>query len=328
MHKAPGFKIIILIFIIFILSIILYSVWYFQIEKITNHELKSIQKSLLNKNIELTWEQTNEYGFPYRIEKKLYNVNLKFNNTQFSTKILKIIYQPWNKKHIIFLIPNDIHILNVNKKITIHNSKLLASLTIDEFSKRRISIASEKIILNFKKDIYDFGKIEMHFKTNETDDLQFAILIEKLSLPPLFIKENTINKLYINGEFLKYKNFDTNNYFGWVSKDGGMQIKNLKLDISETSIMGNGFFSLDKNFDLLSSISINSNKLDTIFILLEKNNYISKNTSIKADLIINAIKIAAEISNNKAIFSIKMQNGYLYLMDIKLIKIPNFKKYL
>ena len=58
MHKAPGFKIIILIFFIFILSIILYSVWYFQIEKITTHELKSIQKSLLNKNIELTWEQT------------------------------------------------------------------------------------------------------------------------------------------------------------------------------------------------------------------------------------------------------------------------------
>ena len=47
MNKAPGLKIIILIFIIFIFSIILYSIWYFQIEKITAHELKSIQNSLL-----------------------------------------------------------------------------------------------------------------------------------------------------------------------------------------------------------------------------------------------------------------------------------------
>ena len=328
MPKAPGFKIIILIFIIFIISIILYSVWYFQIEKITTHELKSIQKSLLNKNIELTWEETIESGFPYRIEKKLNNVNLKFNNTQFSTKILKIIYQPWNKKHIIFLIPNDINILNVKKKITIHTSKLLASLTIDKFSKGRISIVSDKIIFNLKKNIYDFRKIEMHLKTNDTDNLQFAILIEKLSLPPAFIKENTINKFYINGDVLKYKNFYSNNYLSWLSKEGGIQIENLKLDINETNIIGNGFFSLDKNFDLLNTFSISSNKLENIFILLEKNNYISKSTSIQADLIINAIKIAAEISNKKAIFSIKMQNDYLYLMDIKLIKIPNFKQYL
>jgi hypothetical protein len=328
MHKAPGFKIIILIFIIFILSIILYSVWYFQIEKITTHELKSIQKSLLNKNIELTWEQTIESGFPYRIEKELNNVNLKFHNTQFSTKILKIIYQPWNKKHIIFLIPNDINIHNIKKKITIHNSKLLASLTIDKFSKGRISIVSDKIIFNLKKKKYDLRKIEMHLQTNETDDLQFAIFMGKLSLPPAFIKENTINKFYINGDVLKYKNFYSNNYLSWLSKEGGIQIENLKLDINETNIIGNGFFSLDKNFDLLNTFSISSNKLDNIFILLEKNNYISKSTSIKAGLIINAIKIAAEISNKKAIFSIKMQNGYLYLMDIKLIKVPNFKQYL
>jgi len=328
MHKAPGLKIIIIIFIIFILSITLYSVWYFQIEKVTTLELKSIQKSLLNKNIELTWKHTTESGFPYRIEKELNDVNLKFNNTQFSTKILKIIYEPWNKKHIIFLIPNDINILNVNKKITIHNSKVLASLTIDKLSKGRISIVSDKIMFNFKKNIYDLKNIEMHIKTNKTDDLQFAISMEKLSLPPLFIKDNTINKLYIKGDFLKYKNFDTNNYMGWLSKEGGIQLEKLKLDISETNIIGNGFFSLDKNFDLLSTISISSNKLDNIFILLEKNNYISENTSIKADLIINAIKIASEISNKKAIFSIKMQNGNLYLMDIKLIKVPNFKKYL
>ncbi|MDB9971882.1 hypothetical protein OAE09_04415, partial [Alphaproteobacteria bacterium] len=57
-------------------------------------------------------------------------------------------------------------------------------------------------------------------------------------------------------------------------------------------------------------------------------NYISKNTSAKTDLIINAIEVASEISNKQAVFSISIQNGYLYLMGIKLIKFPNLKKYL
>ena len=328
MHKAPGFKIIILIFIIFVFSIILYSIWYFQIEKFAAQELKSIQNSLLKKNIDLTWDQANEAGFPYRIEKELSNVNLKFNNTKFSTKVLKIIFQPWNKRHIMFLIPSDISILNINEKITINNSQLLASLTIDKFSKGRISIASDKILFKLKKDIYDFREIELHLQTNDTEDLQFAIFIKKLSLHPVFIKENAVKKLYVNGNFLNYKSFDNNNYLGWLSKEGGIQIENLKLDINETNISGNAFVSLDKNFDILNTVSFNSNKLNNIFILLEKNKYISKNTSIKADLIINTIEIASEVSNKKAVFSISMQNGYLYLMGIKLIKVPNLKKYL
>ena len=144
MNKAPGLNIIILIFFIFIFSIIFYTVWYFQTDKITSQHLESIQNKLLNKNIELTWDETTKSGFPYRIEIGLKNINLKFNNTKLSTEKLKIIYQPWNKKHIIFLFPNDIKILNENKKITIHNSKVLASLTIDKFENKIISIVSIK----------------------------------------------------------------------------------------------------------------------------------------------------------------------------------------
>ena len=40
----------------------------------------------------------------------------------------------------------------------------------------------------------------MHLQTNDTDDLQFAIFIKNI-FTPVFIKENTINKLYINGNF-------------------------------------------------------------------------------------------------------------------------------
>jgi len=328
MNKAPGLKIIFLIFFIFIFSIILYSIWYLQLEKITTEELKSIQNSLLSKNIELTWEKATKSGFPYRIEKELNNISLKFNNTKISTKKLKIIYQPWNKKHIMFLIPNDIKVLNDRKKIIINNSNLLASLTIDKFFMGRVSIVSDKITFNLKNNNYNFRQIEMHLQSRETDDLQFAILIEKSSLPPLFIKKNAINKLYINGNFLKYKNLDINNYLDWFFKEGGIEIESFKLDFNQTNITGNAFISLDKNFDIQNTLSISSNKLSNILILLEKNNYISKNTSAKTDLIINAIEVASEISNKQAVFSISIQNGYLYLMGIKLIKVPNLKKYL
>ena len=328
MNKAPGLKIIFLIFFIFIFSIMLYSVWYLQLEKITTQELKSIQDNLLSRNIELTWEQATESGFPYRIEKELNNISLKFNNTKLSTEKLKIVYQPWNKKHIIFLIPNDINMFNKNKKLIIHNSKLLASLTIDNSSKKRISIASDKIIFHFKKNIYDIGKMELHLKTEEIDDLQFAFLIEKLSFPPVFIEDYIINKLYFNGKILKYNKINTNNYLGWLSREGGIQIEDFQLAFDETNINGNAFVSLDKNFDIQSTLSVSSNNLNNIFILLKKNNYISKNTLKKTGLIINTINFASEASNKEAFFSINIQNGYLYLMGIKLIKVPNLKKYL
>ena len=61
---------------------------------------------------------------------------------------------------------------------------------------------------------------------------------------------------------------------------------------------------------------------------LENNNYISKSTSTKAGLIINAVELSSEISNKKAIFNINIKNGHLYFMGIKLIKVPNLKKYL
>ena len=328
MNKAPGLKIIIVTFIIFLFSIVLYIIWFFQIDKITTQELKSIQNQLLNKNINFTWEQEHKSGFPYRIEKELNNINIQFKNISISTKQLKIIYQPWNKRHIIFLIPNNITIQYDKERIIVNNSKLLASLIIDKLFHIKASIVSDTTSLNFAKRIYDFNKVEIHLKTSVEDELKFAILVDKLSFPPLFIKKNIINTLYINGGVIKYKNFDINNYHSWLSKEGGINIKNLKLAFNETNINGNAFVSLDENFDMQNTLSIYSNNLNNIFTLLEQDKFISKNTLKKANLIINAIEVASELSNKQATFSINIRSGYLYLMGIKLIKVPNLKSFL
>jgi hypothetical protein len=326
MDKAPGLKIIILIFIIFIISISIYFLWYSKIEKLTTQQLNSIQNTLLQKNIELTWEKIYKSGFPYRVEKKINNINIKFQNTNITTKNLKIIYQPWDIKHIIFQIPNEIKILN-NNNITIANSNILASLIIDKFFKKRISITSNNITFLVNKKVYDFGKSEIYFKTDNTANLKYAILIDKLSWPPVFINNNTINKLSINGEIIKYKNIDINNYYKWFSNEGGIRIETFKINIDEAEITGNAFISLDKNLDIQSSASLNSNKLNNIFILLEKNNVISTNILKTADLIIKAIEMSSEALNKKANYSISIQNGYLNLMGIKLLTVPNLKNY-
>ena len=192
MNKAPGLKIIIITFITLLLSIALYIIWYFQIEKISTQELKSIQNQLLNKNIHITWEQEYKSGFPYRIEKELNNINIKFKNINLSTEKLKIIYQPWNKNHVIFLIPNNITIQYGQERIIVNNSKILASLIIDKFFHINASIVSDEISFNFLKKNYDFNKVKMHLKTSDEDELRFAILADKLLLPPLFIKKNII----------------------------------------------------------------------------------------------------------------------------------------
>ena len=328
MNKAPGLKIIIITFIIFLFSIALYIIWYFQIEKITNQELKSLQNQLLKKNVHFTWEQEYKSGFPYRIEKELNNINIKFKNINLSTEKLKIIYQPWNKKHVIFLIPNKITIQYGQERMIVNNSKLLASLIIDKFSHINASVVSDKISFNFLKKNYDFNKVEMHLKTSDEDELRFAILADKLSLPPLFIKKNIINTLYIDGDLINYKNFDINNYYSWLYKEGGINIKNFKLAFNETNLNGNAFLSLDKNFDIQSTLSIYSNNLNNMFALLEQDKFIPKNTLKKANLIIKAIENASKLSNQKATFSINIRSGYLYLMGIKLIKVPNLKSFL
>ena len=49
---------------------------------------------------------------------------------------------------------------------------------------------------------------------------------------------------------------------------------------------------------------------------------------ITSKFIVKATETSSKLSNIKPIFSITIQNGFLYLMGIKLLTIPNLKKYL
>ena len=328
MNKAPGLKIIIIIFLIFVLSIFLYFIWYLKVDKLTIQKLESIQNSLKQQNINFEWDEYKKSGFPYRIETNLKNININYNNTSLSTKSLKIIYQPWNKHHILIKFPNDLNIFYNNKNIRITNANILASLVIDKNFNKRISITSDKINIFLNKKTYYITKPELYFKIDNFENIQYVILMDKLIWAPLFVKNDVLSKLYINGKIVKYNNFNINHYLKWFTNEGGISFDKITININTTNLNGNGFISVDKNLDIQSSMSLSSNNINYFIKILEKNNFISKNILITSKFIVKATETSSKLYNKKPIFSITIQNGFLYLMGIKLLTIPNLKKYL
>ena len=82
------------------------------------------------------------------------------------------------------------------------------------------------------------------------------------------------------------------------------------------------FWGLDENLDVQSSISIESDELDDLIIILKNESFLSKRLFETLSIIIKAIEIS---SNNIPKFSINIQNGYLSFMGVKIVNIPNFK---
>lgn len=327
MNNAPGLKIIITIFIIVVSSILLYFLWYFKIARLTSEKLNYIQKNLKEQNISFTWDEDKKSGFPYRIETNLKNINIKFKKTDLYTSSINIIYQPWNKNHLLFKFPNDINILYEDKNIRIQNSNILASLVIDNNYQKRISLISDSITIIYNKTLYHITKPKLYFKTENLENIQYIISIDKLIYPPLFINNNILSQVYIKGRLLKYNEFNIKNYIKWFNNQGGINIDQFTVSTKNTNIIGNGFISLDKNTDIQSSFSLKSNSISNFISILEANTNLSKEILNTSKFIIKTVEATANLSNKTPEYSINIQNGYLNLMGIKLLTIPNLNSY-
>jgi hypothetical protein len=157
------------------------------------------------------------------------------------------------------------------------------------------------------------------------NDLQFVIKAKEFIYKPVFIKNNLITNLNMTGKLINYKGININNFYKWFSNEGGINLEKFKLDINQTKIIGSAFFGLDKNLNIQSSISFTSTNLYKLFLILENKNFITKNTLKTSNFIIKAIEISSAASNKVPNYSISIQNGYLSLMGIKLINIPNLE---
>ena len=304
----------------------MYFFFYFKIKELTEKNLIIIQNNLKNNNIIIAWENIDSYGFPYRIVNELNNVKIKINSSEISIKNLNIIYQPWNIKHILIKISNKIDIIYNNNKIIIY-PEILTSVVIDKNKEKRISMNFNEVFIKNDQYIHKINRPEIYFRESIKNNLQYSLKIKELFYYPDFINEHSIKNLLVNGKIINHKNINFNNYFEWLANEGGIDIDDFKFNISQISMKGNAFLGIDKNLDLQSSISIESNELDNLVLVLKNKNLITENFFEKSNIIIKAIELASKTSNTIPKFSVSIQNGYLSLMGIKLLNIPNLKMF-
>ena len=292
----------------------------------TEEKLIILKNNLKQNNIIFTWDNIEKFGFPYRVVNKLNSVKIKLYNTEIFLENLSIINQPWNIKHIILKSSEIINILNQNNKITI-NPEIMASIRINKLNEKIIAININEIIVLNNNYKHKINKPEIYLKEDNKNNLLYSIRIKELIYQPIFIENDAIKNIDINGSLANYKNININNYYTWLSNEGGIDIDNFKLNINKTFINGNAFIGMDENMDLQSSISLEANNLYEIFLILRNKTFISKNTLETSKFIIKAIEIASKASNTIPKYSINIQNGRLN-GKVKILIIKKKRPYL
>ncbi len=307
--------------IIFIFFIILYYLFYLKIEKLAENKLITIQNQLQKNNIIFSWKNFEKSGFPYRVVNRLDSVKIKTNNMDIFLKNLDIVYQPWNLKHILIKTTEKIDILYLNNNIIIFPD-ILGSIVIREDKEKRVSINFEKIHIIIDEYIHEISKPEVYIREKNNNNLEYSIKIKELFFLPVFSEKNSIRNLLVNGELINYREFNFNNFYNWFANQGGVDVTFFNLNINQILVKGNAFLGIDENLDIQSSISIESDELDDLIIILKNENFLTKRLFETLSIVIKAIEIS---SNNIPKFSINIQNGYLSFMGIKIVNIPNFK---
>jgi hypothetical protein len=202
---------------------------------------------------------------------------------------------------------------------------MMASIRNNKLNEKIIAININEISILDKKYTHKINKPEIYFREDNKNNLLYSIKIKELLYQPIFIDNNAITNIDINGSLSNYKNLNINNYYKWLSNEGGIDIDNFKLNINKTFINGNAFIGIDENIDIQSSVSLEANNLYELFLILKNKNFINKNTLETSKFIIKAIEIASKASNTNPKFSINIQNGNLSLMGVKLLNVKKIK---
>ncbi len=324
---APGLKYIILFFIILILLICTYIYWYSTLLKNSENHLIKFNKNLKNNEIEINWDEIITKGFPYRIEKNLKNVELKYKNIFIQTKNIKIINQPWNLKHFIIKIENEISVKNKIKKLKIINDGLISSFKIKDKSNIRLSIQSKSLKINSEKFLIQLFNPELHIRNFNENNIE-SVFITKNIVFPLKNNEAHFENINLHGSILNYSNIKIKDIKNWFINEGGIDLKNISFLINNKPISFSGFISLDKKFNILSTLSLNGTGLRNLLIFLKNKEVITSEIFEASDIIIETINISSKLIDNEPTYTLNIQDGILSLMNVKILNVPNLEKYL
>ena len=263
---APGFKFLLGLAFLIIVALASYVIWYYSLAKNTSSELLKIKQLLLTNNIQSTWQKHYNSGFPYRIEINFVNLNLIYLNTYIDIKDSKIVFQPWNKKHII-LIADNIKIENKqenSKNIILEDIK--ASYNYKKNSFTRISLNTKKTRVVINNQHHNLKYSVIHYRQLEQPNGQFFIKIDDWVPPKESIFNEPINSIILEGNLINIEKININNLDDWIKTDGGIDFKNLSFNLNNTTINGQGFLGIDYNDNFIGSFVFHYKKLSKILL--------------------------------------------------------------
>ena len=325
---APGSKFLLGLAFLIIVALASYVIWYYSLTKNTSLELLKIKQLLLTNHIQSTWQKHYISGFPYRIEINFVNLNLIYLNTYIDIKDSKIVFQPWNKKHII-LISDKIKIQNKqenSKNIILEDIKASYNYRKNSFTRISINTQKTRVVINNKH--HNLKNSEIHYRQLEHPNGQFFIKIDDWVSPKESIFNEPINSIILEGDLINVKKININNLDDWIKTDGGIDFKNLSFNLNNTTINGQGFLGIDYNDNFLGSFVFHYKKLSKIFKKLEDNNIISNQTYKALSIITEATEALANLNNKIPSIAINIQDGFLNIYGIKIIKLPKSNKFI
>jgi len=330
---SKGFKYLISLFVLIAIAIFLYIFWYNFIAKNSDEKLTIIGDNLTSNEIIFNWQNKEISGFPFRIEIKLENVELNYLKYFIHFKNIQIIYHPWNLNHILIISKNITISENENNseiiKNNIDDSKyIFIKNAKSSYSKRnenvRISIITEEN--NF--DLFKFKKSEIHILNQKNStDAKIAVAIKNIKNTDGIYFYRDIDLINFEGKILEVKKVNLKNINKWINTFGGLELENINIKSNTTNITGNGFIGLDKNYKPMGSFTIQYENASDIFKEFKKNNVLSETIWKALFMAFKASESLAKFNDEIAETSITLQDGYLNIFGIEMLKMKGFEKF-
>ena len=96
-------------------------------------------------------------------------------------------------------------------------------------------------------------------------------------------------------------------------------------NLDNTEVNGEGFLGLDNNDNFIGSFVIRYKEISEIFKRLENHNIISSDINNALTIIADTSEALAELNNELPKISIRIQQGYIYIFGIKILKGPRLE---
>ena len=346
-NYAPGFKLLVILVFLIVIGIFVYVMWYNSVSKRANTALLDIVHNLSSNNIGLEWKHIDISGFPFRIEIKLHDIDITYLNYIFNLRNTRVVHHPWNPNHILII--SDKILLGTQDNYTNYNEGNLSKYKFNyilienakaSYSKKnnniRISIQIEEAVFKLYEELkgmehvnaYRLETSEIHFlNQSNASDAKLAIKINNLIFPEKSFLNDPINFITLEGNIIDIKKIKLNNFNEWLQTDGGLDIEKLFLNMNKTIIRGNGFLGIDKNYNLIGTFVLNYSGLSRIFENLYEKSIISKTTSKALSIAADATEALAEFNNKSPEVNLMLQDGFLYMFGIQIIKIADVKNF-